>query len=257
MQLQNKVVVITGAGSGIGESMARRFAKESLAGLMLADLNSETVAAVADDIGAAHYQMDVSDPSANGELMVTTENLFGPIDLFCANAGYGVAGSEQSDPESWDDMWGVNVMSHVHAAKHLIPGWLARGQGYFLSTASAAGLLTNLGAAQYSVTKHATVAFAEWLAVTYGDKGIKVSCLCPQFVNTPLIDAMSELDTLITTAAVLEPEAVADAVVDGLDAEKFLILPHPEVEDYFKNKAGEYDRWIAGMQKLQRAVFPE
>lgn len=257
MQLEGKVIVITGAGSGIGAAMARRFSTESPAGLMLADLNSETVGAVAADIGAAHYQMDVSDPEANRQLIESTEAMFGPVDLFCANAGYGVAGTEQSDPESWDDMWRVNVMSHIHAAKHLIPGWLARGQGYFLSTASAAGLLTNLGAAQYSVTKHAAVAFAEWLAVTYGEKGVKVSCLCPQFVNTPLIDAMSELDSLITTAAVLEPEAVADAVVDGLDGESFLILPHPEVKDYFQNKAGGYDRWIAGMQKLQRAVLPE
>jgi short-subunit dehydrogenase len=148
-------------------------------------------------------------------------------------------------------------MSHVHAARNLVPGWLARGHGYFLSTASAAGLLTNLGAAEYSVTKHAAVAFAEWLAVSYGDKGVKVSCLCPQFVNTPLIDAMSELDTLISTAAVLEPQAVADAVVDGLAEERFLILPHPEVEQYLQNKAGDYDRWIEGMQKLQRVVFPE
>lgn len=225
--------------------------------MMLADLNGDAVAASAEELGAAHYQIDVSDPEANRQLIETTEAMFGPIDLFCANAGYGVAGTEQSDQQSWDNMWGVNVMSHIHAAKYLVPGWLARGNGYFLSTASAAGLLTNLGAAQYSVTKHAAVGFAEWLAVSYGDRGIKVSCLCPQFVNTPLIDAMSELDTLITTAPVLEPQAVADAVVDGLADEKFLILPHPEVEDYFQNKAGDYDRWIAGMQKLQRTVFPQ
>jgi NAD(P)-dependent dehydrogenase (short-subunit alcohol dehydrogenase family) len=225
--------------------------------MMLADLNGEAVAASAEELGAAHYQIDVSDPEANHQLIETTEAMFGPIDLFCANAGYGVAGTEQSDQQSWNHMWGVNVMSHIHAAKYLVPGWLARGNGYFLSTASAAGLLTNLGAAQYSVTKHAAVGFAEWLAVSYGDRGIKVSCLCPQFVNTPLIDAMSELDTLITTAPVLEPQAVADAVVDGLADEKFLILPHPEVEDYFQNKAGDYDRWIAGMQKLQRTVFPQ
>ena len=257
MQLENKVVVITGAGSGIGAAMARRFSEESTAGMMLADINTESVATVAEEIGAAHFQLDVSDPSANRVLIETTEELFGPVDLFCANAGYGVAGSEQSDPDGWDKMWGVNVMSHVHAARNLVPGWLARGHGYFLSTASAAGLLTNLGAAEYSVTKHAAVAFAEWLAVSYGDKGVKVSCVCPQFVNTPLIEAMSELDTLISTAAVLEPQAVADAVVDGLAEERFLILPHPEVEQYLQNKAGDYDRWIEGMQKLQRVVFPE
>lgn len=257
MQLENKVVVITGAGSGIGAAMARRLSEESTAGLMLADLDADSVAEVAEDVGASHFQLDVSDPSANRALIETTERQLGPIDLFCANAGYGVAGSEQSDPQGWDKMWSVNVMSHVHAAKHLVPGWVARGHGYFLSTASAAGLLTNLGAAEYSVTKHAAVAFAEWLAVTYGAQGVKVSCLCPQFVNTPLIDAMSELDTLMATAAVLEPDEVADAVVDGLAEENFLILPHPEVEQYFQNKAGDYDRWITGMQKLQRAVLPQ
>jgi len=257
VKLENKVVVITGAGSGIGAAMARRFSEESPAAMMLADLNTESVAAVAAEIGATHYQMDVSDPTANRALIETTEERYGPIDLFCANAGYGLAGSEQSDSENWDKMWGVNVMSHVHAAKHLIPGWLAGGHGYFLSTVSAAGLLTNLGAAEYSVTKHAALAFAEWLAVSYGDRGVKVSCLCPQFVNTPLIDAMSELDNLIATAAVLEPEAVADAAVRGLAEENFLILPHPEVEQYFQNKAADYDRWIKGMQKLQRAVFPK
>jgi len=256
VKLKNKVVVITGAGSGIGAAMARRFSIESPAGLMLVDLNGEAAEAIAIEIGAEHFQMDVSNAEANRQLVETTEDRFGAIDLFCANAGFGVAGSEQSDPGSWERMWEVNVMSHIHAAKHLIPSWQARGEGYFLSTASAAGLLTNLGAAQYSVTKHAAVAFAEWLAVTYGDKGIKVSCLCPQFVNTPLVDAMSELESLIATAAVLEPQVVADAVVDGLAAERFLILPHPEVEQYFQNKAGDYDRWIEGMQKLQRTVLP-
>ena len=257
MELKGKVVVITGAASGIGAAMARRFARESPAGLMLVDYNGEAAAAVATSIGAEHFQMDVSDVEANRQLVETTEDRFGPIDLFCANAGFAVAGTEQSDPDAWARMWEVNVMAHIHAAKQLIPGWLAQGRGYFLSTASAAGLLTNLGAAEYSVTKHAAVAFAEWLAVTYGDKGINVSCLCPQFVNTPLVNAMSELESLIATAAVLEPSAVADLVVDGLAAERFLILPHPEVEQYFQNKAGDYDRWITGMQKLQRTVFPE
>ena len=184
-----------------------------------------------------------------------TEDRFGPIDLFCANAGYGVTGDEQSDPDDRDRMWQVNLMSHVHAAKHLIPSWTARGEGYFLTTASAAGLLTNLKAAQYSVTKHAAVAFAEWLSVSYGDAGVKVSCLCPQFVSTPLVDAMSELEDLIGPS-LIEPSVVADVVVEGLRAESFLILPHPEVENFFQNKANDYDRWLGGMRKLQRNVFP-
>ncbi|MGB7859103.1 MAG: SDR family oxidoreductase [Acidimicrobiia bacterium] len=255
MKINNKVVVVTGAGSGIGAAMARRFSQEGPAGLLLADLDGDSVDKLATELGAIAHQIDVSDPGATANLIVETEDQLGPIDLFCANAGYGRAGSEQSDPDKWDRMWSVNVMSHVHAAKQLVPGWLARGEGYFLSTASAAGLLTNIGAAEYSVTKHAAVAFAEWLSVTYGDRGVKVSCLCPQFVATPLVDAMSELKDLIGPS-LIEPSVVADAVVHGLAAERFLILPHPEVEKYFQNKAADYDRWIAGMRKLQSSVFP-
>jgi short-subunit dehydrogenase len=152
-------------------------------------------------------------------------------------------------------MWQVNLMSHVHAARRLIPAWLARGEGYFLSTASAAGLLTNLKAAQYSVTKHAAVSFAEWLAITYGDRGIKVSCLCPMGVKTPLLDSADEFHALLDPLAI-EPEQVAEAVMEGLAEERFLILPHPEVAQFFQNKANDYDRWIGGMRKLQRTVFP-
>ncbi len=161
MHLEDKVIVVTGAGSGIGEALARRFAQENPAGLVLVDLNVTAVEEIATAIGAVAQQADVSDAEANRRLVEITENRFGPIDLFCANAGIGFAGDEQTDPSEWDRMWQVNLMSHVHAAKHLIPGWVARGEGYFLSTASAAGLLTNLRAAQYSVTKHAAIAFSE------------------------------------------------------------------------------------------------
>ncbi len=255
MHLENKVIVVTGGASGIGEAMARRFAEESPAGIVLADLNISAAKEVADDIGAIALRTDVSDPNANRDLIDQTERQFGPIDLFCANAGYGIAGDEQTDPAEWDRMWQVNLMSHVHAAKELIPGWVARGEGYFLSTASAAGLLTNLKAAQYSVTKHAAVAFAEWLAVTYGDTGIKVSCLCPMGVDTPFVRAATEFEDLLGPH-LIEPRAVADAVVEGLADESFLILPHPDVERFFQNKANDYDRWIEGMTKLQRSVFP-
>lgn len=256
MRLEDKVIVITGAGSGIGEAMARRFATERPAWLALADIDAGRVEAVASDIGGVAFDVDVSSPEANRQLIETVEDRLGPIDLFCANAGYGQPGDEQSDLDQWERMWQVNLMSHVHAARELIPGWVARGEGYFLSTASAAGLLTNLKAAQYSVTKHAAVAFAEWLSVTYGDAGVKVSCLCPMFVNTPFVQAAEEFEQL-AAAALIEPDEVADAVVDGLDAERFLILPHPEVERFFQNKANDYDRWIEGMRKLQRSVFPE
>jgi NAD(P)-dependent dehydrogenase (short-subunit alcohol dehydrogenase family) len=256
VDLKSKVIVITGGGSGIGAAMARRFADESPAALVVADIDLDSASAVADEVGGVAVLTDVSDAGANRDLIVGTEDRFGPIDLFCANAGIGVVGDEQSDIAVWDRMWGVNVMSHVHAARHLIPSWKARGEGYFLATVSAAGLLTNLKAAQYSVTKHAALAFAEWLAVTHGDAGIRVSALCPQFVNTPLLTD-SEAFKALGGNHTLEPEDVADVVVAGLAEERFLILPHPEVEKYFQNKANDYDRWLGGMRKLQRTVFPD
>ena len=255
MRLSDRVIVVTGAASGIGAAMARRFSTEGPRALILADIDLAAAQRVAEEIGAEAHQMDVADPAANERLIGGTEDRHGPIDLFCANAGIGFAGDEQTVPERWDEMWRVNVMSHVHAARCLIPGWLARGEGYFLATASAAGLLTNLKAAEYSVTKHAAVAFAEWLSVTYGDRGIRVSCLCPMGVRTPFLDSASEFHELLDPYA-LEPEQVADSVVTGLDEERFLILPHPEVERFFQNKANDYERWIEGMRKLQRTVFP-
>jgi NAD(P)-dependent dehydrogenase (short-subunit alcohol dehydrogenase family) len=256
VKITDKVVVVTGGGSGIGEGMARRFARESPRALVIADIDLEAARRVASDVGADVFETDVSDPDANQALIEGVEDRHGPIDLFCANAGIGMIGDEQTDPADWDRMWHVNVMSHVHAARFLIPGWLARGEGYFMPTVSAAGLLTNLKAAQYSVTKHAALAFAEWLAITYGDRGIKVSCLCPMGVRTPLLDVATEFEALLGPDAI-DPAQVAEAVVEGLDAESFLILPHPEVERYFQNKANDYGRWLGGMRKLQRAVFPE
>jgi NAD(P)-dependent dehydrogenase (short-subunit alcohol dehydrogenase family) len=255
LNLRDRVVIVTGGGSGIGAAMARRFAVEEPRGLILGDLDLDAARTVAADIGADAVRVDVADPASNDALIDQTEDRYGPIDLFCANAGIGFAGYEQTPPERWDFMWQVNVMSHVHAARRLTPGWLARGEGYFLSTASAAGLLTNLKAAQYSVTKHAAVSFAEWLAVTYGDQGVKVSCLCPMGVKTPLLDSADEFHALLDPLAI-DPEQVAEAVVEGLAAERFLILPHPEVAQFVHNKANDYDRWIGGMRKLQRTVFP-
>jgi NAD(P)-dependent dehydrogenase (short-subunit alcohol dehydrogenase family) len=256
MDLTDKVVVITGAGSGIGAAMARRFAEERPRGMVLADLDLESVTTVAAEVGAHPMRADVSDPDDNRAMIEEAEDRYGPVDLFCANAGYGIIGDEQTDPEEWDRMWHVNVMSHVHAARYLVPGWLARGEGYFLPTVSAAGLLTNLKAAHYSVTKHAAMAFAEWLAITYGDAGIKVSALCPMGVRTKLLDAATEFETLLGPEA-LDPTYVADKVVEGLAEERFLILPHPDVATFFQNKANDYERWLGGMRKVQRRVFPE
>jgi NAD(P)-dependent dehydrogenase (short-subunit alcohol dehydrogenase family) len=255
LRLNDRVVVITGAGSGIGAAMAKRFASEDPRALVLADLDLDSAREVAAGIDADAIQVDVADPASNDRMIDEIEDRFGPVDLFCANAGIGFAGDEQTPPDRWEHMWRINVMSHVHAARSLIPGWLARGEGYFLATVSAAGLLTNLKAAQYSVTKHAALAFAEWLSITYGDQGVKVSCLCPMGVKTPLLDSADEFHALLDADA-LEPDEVAEAVVAGLSVESFLILPHPEVARFFQNKANDYERWIGGMRKLQRAVFP-
>lgn len=256
MHLEDKTVVITGGGSGIGAAMARRFAKEKPSALVIADIDMDGATQVAEEVGGVAVFTDVSDEEANRLLIEGTEQRFGPIDLFCANAGIGTVGDEQADAAVWERMWQVNTMSHVYAAKYLVPGWVARGSGYFLATVSAAGLLTNLKAAQYSVTKHAALAFTEWIAVTYGDAGVKASALCPQFVNTPLIEGSKSFQALGKNNT-LEASEVADVVVAGLADERFLILPHPEVEKYFQNKANDYDRWIGGMQKLQRTVFPD
>lgn len=254
MDLHDKVIVITGAARGIGEAMARRFARERPAGLVVSDIDAEALEEVASDIGAFPVVADVSKEQDTVALIDAAEERFGPLDLFCANAGIGIGGDEQTPDDEWQRLWEVNVMSHVYAARRLVPEWRARGEGYFLPTVSAAGLLTNLKAAQYSVTKHAALAFAEWLAITYGDEGIKVSALCPQGVRTRLLDAADEFRTLLEPVAI-DPDDVAEAVVQGVAEERFLILPHPEVARYFQNKANDYDRWLGGMRKLQRNLF--
>jgi NAD(P)-dependent dehydrogenase (short-subunit alcohol dehydrogenase family) len=202
----------------------------------------------------------VADRCANDALIDATEQRFGPVDLFCANAG--VAGGTLMEG-GWELALGVNTMAHVYAAQRLVPGWVERGEGYFLSTASAAGLLTQIGSAQYAVSKHAAVAFSEWLSVTYGDAGVRVSCLCPMGVNTPLLNEGDDVggvgkrasDAVRSAGAVLEPEEVADLVVEVVRAEQFLVLPHPEVLDFFRHKGSDYDRWLRGMRRLQAALI--
>ena len=185
-----------------------------------------------------------------------TEERFGPIDLLVSNAGIGTGGGVDAPNEAWQQIWEVNLMAHVYAARAVLPGMIARGEGYLLNTASAAGLLTNIGAAPYSVTKHAAVGLAEWLAITHGDQGIKVSCLCPQGVRTNMLLAGADdpAGAVVLAQGAIEPEDVAEAVVQGLRAESFLILPHPEVLTHFQRKAGDYDRWLGGMRKLQRRI---
>ena len=257
MDIREKVVLITGAASGIGAAMARRFADDAAGMVVVTDIDAVGAAAVAEEIGGAAYVLDVTDETRTADVIAHVEESYGRIDLLCLNAGIPTDGSVDASNEDWQRTWDVNVMAHVYATRHALPGMLERGSGYILTTASAAGLLTNIGAAPYSVTKHAAVALAEWIAVTYGEQGIKVSCLCPQFVDTPMLDAFGahsdETQSWVEEIAI-STEDVTQAVVDGLAEERFLILPHPDVGDYFRNKATNYDRWITGMQKLQKAV---
>jgi NAD(P)-dependent dehydrogenase (short-subunit alcohol dehydrogenase family) len=265
MELRDKVVVVTGGASGIGRALAQRFAAEGARGVVVAGLAADGAEAVAATLGGVGLGVacDVASEAENQALVERAEAAFGPVDLFCANAGVGLGTDPiATSPEDWARSIDVNVMAHVHAAKALLPGWLARGEGYFLATASAAGLLTQIGSAPYSVTKHAAVAFAEWLAITYGDRGVRVSCLCPMGVNTPMLqgdlarNSVAALGASVvkTAGLVLEPEDAADAVVRALAAETFLVLPHQEVLTFFQRKASDYDRWLHGMRRLQARV---
>jgi NAD(P)-dependent dehydrogenase (short-subunit alcohol dehydrogenase family) len=264
MEVSGAVAVVTGGASGIGRALAQRLAREDVHGVVVADLNSAGAEEVADSIGdrALGVGCDVSDDGQLGDLIARAEEAFGPVDLFCANAGIGHGTGLETPDDVWDAAFAVNVRSHVLAARRLVPGWVQRGHGYFLSTASAAGLLTQIGSAPYAVTKHAAVAFAEWLSVTYGARGVRVSCLCPMGVNTGMLQAGLDasgsegLGTRVVAAAgqVLEPEEVAEIVLDALRAERFLVLPHPEVLEFFRRKGSDYDRWLAGMRRLQAQV---
>ena len=256
MKLADKVVVVTGGANGIGRAMVRRFSTEKPRGVVVADLDLKAAEAVAREIGGLAVACDVSREGDIVRAIERAKEKYGPVDLFCSNAGISVAGGVEAPDSEWRRIWDVNVMAHVWAARALVPEMVARGSGYLLSTASAAGLLSMVGAAPYAVTKHAAVSLAEWLSITYGGKGLRVSCLCPQFVNTDLLrGALSSAAGASLTLAgkVLEPEEIAEAVVAGIDAERFLILPHPEVATYFQRKAGDYDRWLGGMRKLQAA----
>ncbi len=251
MELSEKVVVVTGGASGIGKALAWRFSEEG-ARVAIADLRGAEDAAR--EIGGLGVDCDVSDEQQVIALVDRVERELGPVDLFAANAGVG--GGMMLD--GFESALAVNVMQHVYAARRLVPGWVERGSGYFLSTASAAGLLTQIGSAAYSVSKHGAVAFAEWLAVTYGDQGVGVSVLCPMGVNTPMLTGGEEGEhaaaVVSAAGAVIEPEQVADEVVAAVREERFLVLPHPEVLTFFQRKASDYDRWLAGMRRLQAGI---
>lgn len=254
MKLQDRIAVVTGGANGIGLALAERFLAEGARAVVVADLDVSQVDAAVEQLGErAHGRVtDVADQQQLDLLVQETLASIGPIDLFVSNAGIGTLGGVDTDDATWERIWRINVLAHVNAARSVLPSMLERGEGYLLSTASAAGLLSQIGDLPYSVTKHAAVAVAEWLAITYGDHGITVSCLCPQGVNTNMLAGTgnSSVDTVVSQG-VIEPDQVAAAVVEGLEAERFLILPHPEVATYYERRATDTDRWLAGMRRLQ------
>jgi NAD(P)-dependent dehydrogenase (short-subunit alcohol dehydrogenase family) len=250
MELKDKICVVTGAASGIGRALAHAFAAEGAKRVVCVDLNGEGAAETAEAVGGVAYTVDVSDEAQITKMIDSVEQEIGPIDLYFSNAGIAVGGGMETPNNEWQRTWDINVMAHVWASRHLVPLMTARGGGYLLNTASAAGLLNQIGSASYGVTKHAAVGLAEWIALTHGDDGIKVSVLCPQAVRTEM--TRGHEDHVAAINGMMEPEPVAQICIDAIRKETFLILPHEEVREYMKNKTNDYDRWIGGMRKLNR-----
>ncbi|WP_299978030.1 SDR family oxidoreductase [uncultured Pseudoteredinibacter sp.] len=259
MKLNDKIIVITGAANGIGKALAQRFAQESPKRLVLADIDGDSLNAICQDLPMAEAKVcDIGTEEGVQELVNSTLSKHGHIDLFCGNAGILRLGGVNTSESDFQKVWDINVQSHIWAARAALPSMLERGSGYFLITASAAGLLTQLGSLSYSVSKHAALSIAEWLAVTHGHQGIKVSALCPQAVESNMTAGTD--GSVAGIDGMLPAETVADCVLEGIDSEEFLILPHPNVKQYFQNKANDYGRWLGGMQKLQQqfaALMPE
>ena len=265
MELEGAVAVVTGAASGIGRALARALALDAGAVVVAADIDGAGAEAVAAEIaegvsaGASAglaARIDVTDETEVVALIERVEGSLGPVELWCGNAGISRMGGVERPNEEWNRVWDVNLMAHVIASRHLVPRWVERGTGHLLITASAAGLLTGLGTASYAVTKHAAVALAEWIAITHGDDGVRVSCLCPQGVRTP----MTESDWMLGVAQVrelglMEPEQVAAETLEALREDRFLILPHPEVATYEQRRAGDRQRWLRGMRRMQRDLL--
>lgn len=250
MEIKDKICVVTGAASGIGKALCVAFAAAGAKQVVCVDRNGEGAAETAEAVGGAAFTVDVSDEGQIKGMIDAVERDIGPIDLYWSNAGIAVGGGMDTPNEDWQRTWDINVMAHVWAARHLVPLMKARGGGYLLNTSSAAGLLNQIGSASYGVTKHAAVGLAEWIALTHGDDGIKVSVLCPQAVRTEM--TRGHEDHIAAINGMMEPEPVAQMCIEAIRAETFLILPHAEVRDYMKNKTNDYDRWIGGMRKLNR-----
>lgn len=264
MELTDKIVVITGGASGIGKALAERAHAEGAKHVVVVDRDADGAHAVAASVGGTAAVVDVTDEAAIAGLVESTEREIGPIDLFVSNAGYVTLGGLEAPVEDLDAMFGVHVLAHLYAARAVIPHMADRGHGYLLNTASAAGLLSQFGSLHYAVTKHAAVALAEWIAITHGHQGIKVSVLCPQAVDTNIVanspdaDAMQTGDTDVAGAdGHLSAEEAVDTVIEALREERFHVLPHPEVGEYYRRKGDDVDRWIGGMQRWQQKMFTD
>ncbi len=269
MELENRVVVVTGGGSGIGEALVRASATAGARHVVAVDLSVAEAERVASDVGGSAFGVDVSDEAAVRQLVAEVEDTHGPIDLFCSNAGFVTTGGLEDSNEAINAMWDVHVMSHIYAARAVLPSMIAKGEGYLLNTASAAGLLTQIGSMSYSVTKHAAVALAEWLSVTHHHQGIGVSVLCPQAVRTNILvnspdgfepDNDGDDGFGLGPASgdgVLEPDEVAQLCLEAVRVGRFWVLPHPEVAEYVKRKADDVDRWLAGMRRFQDRLHPD
>ncbi len=261
MDLAGAVCVVTGGAGGIGSALVRRFVADGAAGVVVTDLDSagaDALVASLPEGRAVAVAGDVGTEAVHHELVRVAEERFGPVDLYCSNAGTGAAGGLDADLAEWDRVWRVNTLAHVLAARAVLPSMLERGSGHLLQTASAAGLLINLGEPAYTATKHAAVGLAEWIAATYHHRGIRVSCLCPMGVDTAMLHRASDsgvAGAVVTGAGdVLSPEVVAEAVVEALAEERFLVLPHPEVARFWQGKAADPDRWLGAMNRVQQRL---
>jgi NAD(P)-dependent dehydrogenase (short-subunit alcohol dehydrogenase family) len=249
-------VVVTGAGAGIGRALARRLAAAG-ARVVINDLDARLATEVAEQTGGFAVPGDVATEQGVHDLIAAARGHLGEIDTYCSNAGIAAGTGPDTPEETWQRAWEVNVLAHVRASRALLPAWLERGRGRFVVTASAAGLLTMLGSAPYSVTKHAAEAYAEWLAATYGHRGLIVHCICPQGVRTAMLAASGRAGQVVLADAAIEPEQVAEALYEGMTAGRFLILPHPQVGDYYRFRAGDPDKWLRGMNRMQRRIEEE
>jgi NAD(P)-dependent dehydrogenase (short-subunit alcohol dehydrogenase family) len=260
VEVADRHVVVTGGAGGIGRALVRRFAEEGARAVVVADRDIAGAGALAAELGALAVELDAGREESVRALIAEASAANGPVDIFISNAGVpGAMGGPEADDEAWDEAWRVNVMAHVWAARALVPQMLERGEGYLINTASAAGLLTQVSSLVYSVTKHAAVSLAEWLAIEYGERGVRVSCICPQGVRTPMLDLAMEDPAgaaALTAGGLIEPEDVADAVIAGIREERVLILPHENVAGFMALKGSDPERWIRGMRRMVRSARP-